>query len=1094
MKKTRLLSFLLTVLMILTAIPGLSLAATAAETAEPELPPTLPGETVYKWGYYAPASGGSAAMHYRDTALGTVDQSKAMCEDTIGAEYVSVPMTTLTTIKRASYDAKDFRIDPDGLFCFGTQNGTMADISTADAVIHSNLAGIMLRIKNTQADNWGGMGLNITVHGKTYSPTPCGSYPGLCHIYYYDYTKKAWYAEELVDATNFRLPESYDGYLFFPLQTFLPVSGTKDPLTPEEVAMYGITSVSLGYRWRDTSGMLIKEISAVYALPYGTIDSVTPTLGNELGLKVVATVMGDVESATMEFAREGAETVTVTGTPEADGRCEFNLGGIGFAHMTDEYDITLKVDGVACQTIEEYSIRSYGENLLRTQMGVRELAADLLSTGAVFQTVLGYNAKDPATARLTDEEKAFAAGSPDLSAVKKQAVTVGSDASTRFAGAKMWCGDWVGMQVTFRAASTEGLTVTATVGDKTYTYNKFYPVGEYYCFVFDHINPSDLNEEVTFTFNKEGTGSLVCSFASALKLATGGSTKQRKMAEGLWNLYTSAKKSTGVLVLTTGKTTNYKIICANNPTDEELVELYDMTTTFRGRTGVSLGYKEVGLIKENEYEIILAPLTGRDSVTSQIARDTYFGYSVQIIGTRIVIFGNDTNIVAAAFGRMVQALRKQGNDWVLPLYYSDSDELTPQNEGYDIKLMETKNGRATASCQVGSGNFEVNLQNVTEEEVRAYVDARVAEGYSLYTSNQIGDNLFFTLTKAGEPTLHVHWYKADTRCKLIACGEDQFLPPVEPTPYTPVEGLKSYVMLATHKGTAKSGPGMTYILQLCDGRYIIIDGGTYLAGENDEDLTTTLKYLQDNNPNEGKPVIACWMFTHEHGDHTQLAISFLSKHHNDVEVQMIAHNFPDFTIMQPTSEGVSPYFSTTLVNNMKVFYPDSINWVMHAGQKLQIADAEIEVYFTWEDYYPSPIYECNTTCTTWRITINGVTFLVGGDSSNEMLQYIADVYGTALESDIVQGVHHGFNDKAPDYYKYANAKIDLIPEIEATVTNNRMPRYLSIKLQVVGKWTRGSESGNVIVYHDSTPVKVYFDKNLTTETTQKGYELGVLRK
>ena len=64
--------------------------------------------------------------------------------------------------------------------------------------------------------------------------------------------------------------------------------------------------------------------------------------------------------------------------------------------------------------------------------------------------------------------------------------------------------------------------------------------------------------------------------------------------------------------------------------------------------------------------------------------------------------------------------------------------------------------------------------------------------------------------------------------------------------------------------------GMSYVVQLNDGRFILIDGG-----ENfDVDGERLYRYLVDKSQDEN-PVIACWLFTHGHKDHIFLAAEFM---------------------------------------------------------------------------------------------------------------------------------------------------------------------------------------------------------------------------
>lgn len=56
--------------------------------------------------------------------------------------------------------------------------------------------------------------------------------------------------------------------------------------------------------------------------------------------------------------------------------------------------------------------------------------------------------------------------------------------------------------------------------------------------------------------------------------------------------------------------------------------------------------------------------------------------------------------------------------------------------------------------------------------------------------------------------------------------------------------------------------GLSYVVRLLDGRFIIFDGGW----EFEPDADNLMKSLSDQSPYE-KPIIAAWIMTHPHIDH-----------------------------------------------------------------------------------------------------------------------------------------------------------------------------------------------------------------------------------
>ena len=67
--------------------------------------------------------------------------------------------------------------------------------------------------------------------------------------------------------------------------------------------------------------------------------------------------------------------------------------------------------------------------------------------------------------------------------------------------------------------------------------------------------------------------------------------------------------------------------------------------------------------------------------------------------------------------------------------------------------------------------------------------------------------------------------------------------------------------------------GMSYLIRLCDGRFLIMDGGW----EFEPDADALMNQLQAQSLTE-KPVIALWIFTHPHSDHYFCFFPFMEKY------------------------------------------------------------------------------------------------------------------------------------------------------------------------------------------------------------------------
>ena len=89
----------------------------------------------------------------------------------------------------------------------------------------------------------------------------------------------------------------------------------------------------------------------------------------------------------------------------------------------------------------------------------------------------------------------------------------------------------------------------------------------------------------------------------------------------------------------------------------------------------------------------------------------------------------------------------------------------------------------------------------------------------------------------------------------------------------------------------------------------------------------------------------------------------------------------------------------------------------------RVAGAEIEILFTHEDKDPKAFTGGNTTSSGWRITLGDSTVVFLGDMTNDSCKCIADLYGAALEADILQLTHHGVGGGDLSLYQYVDPKI-----------------------------------------------------------------------
>ena len=203
----------------------------------------------------------------------------------------------------------------------------------------------------------------------------------------------------------------------------------------------------------------------------------------------------------------------------------------------------------------------------------------------------------------------------------------------------------------------------------------------------------------------------------------------------------------------------------------------------------------------------------------------------------------------------------------------------------------------------------------------------------------------------------------------------------------------------------KLAGGMSYVIQLADSSFIVIDGGYY----NDADVQYLYELLRGKSARNQKPVISMWMFTHPHFDHIELATEFIRAKAVDVKIKAFAYQFPDCDKMNTQENDLEMKRAIALLkSNISNYYPNATVYTLHTGQKYIFSGMEIEILWTGEDIYPYKADHYNDVSAAWRMKFdNGKSFFVLGDCFNYSCRKLVQTYGEYLKSDILQLTHHG---------------------------------------------------------------------------------------
>ena len=364
----------------------------------------------------------------------------------------------------------------------------------------------------------------------------------------------------------------------------------------------------------------------------------------------------------------------------------------------------------------------------------------------------------------------------------------------------------------------------------------------------------------------------------------------------------------------------------------------------------------------------------------------------------------------------------------------------PKPEGEGIRLYNTMDDGEDCLQYLYAGD------GIGAEAFDAYCAKLKAAGYVTISENAIEGSKFATLVNNAEGIMlyvaldmftHKDEYDPNYKqihydydllhskvIRVVSCSTTSktVSVPTNAILKKPASWAKQTDSAITAVGLAPTTIGMSYVVTLEDGSFILFDGGT--GGQNVGDpvnylydlLKALYKDIFDKDPSSTDPIhLAAWVITHSHGDHYGNACTFMNRYGNQVKLDYIVGNWPASNDAYIVNSGDNGYMGVegriaSLIQSTGATYLK-----VHTGQKYYFANVEIEVLMTYEDHNPFRIDNSNDANNVLRFsmyssanpTSDPTTVLWLGDSNRQQSRWMCAMYGSYLKSDMVQLGHHG---------------------------------------------------------------------------------------
>jgi len=498
----------------------------------------------------------------------------------------------------------------------------------------------------------------------------------------------------------------------------------------------------------------------------------------------------------------------------------------------------------------------------------------------------------------------------------------------------------------------------------------------------------------------------------------------RSMADVAYNLGEDAYNNNSAVKDIVDNSSKYTIDVTKNGTGIGIVYGANGNSTvaqlladaIAAKTGVAIAPAAVGAYNASTFEIVIGDNTYAES-NEVIASLGYGEGIIKVIGNKIIIAAYDSESLTLAVNKFIESLDylTDGNgDIAVPNNYK-------RTVAKDALLAElpVMSGFTPTTTNTGDDCYMIEFSSATT--YNNYLALLTQSGYRVYATLDLEGNVYTTYTN---DNVVITAIKAKTYTNgkiLIEWLKNTELPTrAEDNIYTPVDGVTSSItqigLWYDSNGNAQPKDsegyytnynGMSYVIRLDDGSFIVIDGGTTAA-----DADHLYQVLCKQAPDSDNIVIAAWIITHAHSDHVGAFNSFSSRYGSKVTVERFIYNFPSEGLNNV--EGAGSALQTTTQNNMRKYFSNAAHVKAHPGQVFNIRNAKITMLFTL-DVYEGSETSYNITSLVFNVEIEGKSFFVFGDIYDKG-DTVSKLYtATTLKSDIMQVAHHGISGISDDW-------------------------------------------------------------------------------
>ena len=483
----------------------------------------------------------------------------------------------------------------------------------------------------------------------------------------------------------------------------------------------------------------------------------------------------------------------------------------------------------------------------------------------------------------------------------------------------------------------------------------------------------------------------------------------------------------------------------NNGVDVEVGVMFEVMDIIEDNIDGEVVHSTFYEADEERKEILIGDL-GRDEFAEAKAQWNWNEYGVLCMDNKIVVSGWNLETVSQAGEAFVDLLKMavvKEPTGKAAIYFMKDQLTCLSTDKWMLDIPVYEGGTLAGTNDAAYGQFMWFYTETNETEFRNYCKKLEKEGYKLALSNENAGNLYCTYVK-DDSKIHTYYTAYEQSVRIINGSIEKT--GLVADNVTKEEKVTDFSILQLPLSYDEVMGGMSYLLTLEDGRFVVIDGGGSVA----KDATLLYETMEELNQRDDGIVIAGWFLSHEHDDHYGVFDKFMSKYGKKVTLEMFYCSIPSYSFSYNSQN--PEYFMTTDFPQISEKYGTIPIAIVHTGQRFLIGNATFEILYTTEDIYPGKFTFFNDASVIIRVSTEAGSALFLADAADTTSDILCRRYGAYLKSDLVQMGHHGWNGATYEVYELAQPEMILWPnsqkEYEKGLVGDN-PTYRIINRQVV---------------------------------------------